>query len=85
MPRLIAFAALLQVASAAPAADTGPSAVRVEIARIAEPVEGTIGVAAWRLDGKGKRVLVNAEQAFPMASTFKVAVAGAILAKVDQR
>jgi beta-lactamase class A len=58
--------------------------LRAEIVRIARPVDGTIGVAAWRLDGRGPRVLVNADQRFPMASTFKVAVAGAILAKVDR-
>ena len=52
--------------------------------RIAAPVDGIVGVAAWRLDGRSERVLVNADQPFPMASTFKVAVAGAILAKVDR-
>ena len=42
-----------------------------------------MGVAAWRLDGRGGRVLLNADEAFPMASTFKIAVAGAVLAKID--
>jgi len=27
--------------------------------------------------------LLNADEAFPMASTFKIAVAGAVLAKID--
>lgn len=44
---------------------------------------GSVGVAAWRLDGSGPKVLVNADEAYPMASTFKVAVAGAVLARVD--
>jgi len=57
--------------------------LEAEIARLSVPAKGVVGVAAWRLDGAGPRVAVNAEQAFPMASTFKVAVAGAILAKVD--
>lgn len=83
MPRLIVFAVLaLLAASPAIAADTAP--LRSEITRIAEPLQGVVGVAAWRLDGRGPRVLVNADQAFPMASTFKVAVAGTILSKVDR-
>src|SRR2546423_7792984 len=84
MPRLIAFAALALLACAAPAAAAGTAPVQAEIARIAQPVEGLVGVAAWRLDGRGPRVLVNADQSFPMASTFKIAVAGTILSKVDR-
>lgn len=42
-----------------------------------------MGVAAWRIDGRGPRLLMHADEAFPMASTFKVAVAGALLAKID--
>ena len=83
MPRMIALAAFaLLIAAPAAAADVAP--LQAEIARIARPVDGTIGIAAWRLDGRGPRVLVNADQPFPMASTFKVAVAGAILSKVDR-
>ncbi|HEY3814682.1 MAG TPA: class A beta-lactamase [Caulobacteraceae bacterium] len=44
---------------------------------------GTVGVAAWRLDGAGPRLLVHADEPFPMASTFKVAVAGAVLQRVQ--
>lgn len=54
-----------------------------EIARLSAAIDGKVGVAAWKLDGKGERVLVNAGERFPMASTFKIAVAGAILADVD--
>src|SRR3954470_15472889 len=83
MPRLIALAAFaLLAASSAAAADTAQ--LQTEIVRIAQPIEGTVGVAAWPLDGHGPRLLVNADQRFPMASTFKVAVAGAILSKVDR-
>jgi beta-lactamase class A len=57
--------------------------VEAEIARLSTPIGGKVGVAAWRLDGKGEQVLVNAGERFPMASTFKVAVAGAILANID--
>jgi beta-lactamase class A len=83
MSRLIAFA-VLAVMTSSPLAAASSSPIEAEISRIATPVEGTIGVAAWRLDGRGPRVLVNADQRFPMASTFKVAVAGTILTKVDR-
>jgi len=83
MSRLIAFAALALLWTV-PANAAETRAVEAEIARIAVPVEGTIGVAAWRIDGRGPRVLINADQRFPMASTFKVAVAGTILSKVDR-
>ncbi|MDQ0462663.1 beta-lactamase class A [Caulobacter ginsengisoli] len=55
-----------------------------EIARQAGTIDGVVGVAAWRLDGKGPRLLVRGDERFPMASTFKVAVAGAVLARVDR-
>jgi beta-lactamase class A len=58
-------------------------ALEAEIARVSTPIGGKVGVAAWKLDGKGERVLVNAGERYPMASTFKIAVAGAILAQVD--
>jgi beta-lactamase class A len=58
-------------------------ALRAEIERLAAPLGGSVGVAAWRLDGKGPRLAVNANLPFPMASTFKVAVAGAVFARID--
>jgi beta-lactamase class A len=73
------------LALAAPATAAEPAqALQAELARLSKPAEGVVGVAAWRLDGKGPRILVKADQRFPMASTFKVAVAGAVLAKVDR-
>jgi beta-lactamase class A len=59
-------------------------AVGAEIRRVAMATDGVIGIAAWRLDGRGSPVLYNADEAFPMASTFKVAVAGAVLGKVER-
>ncbi len=53
------------------------------LSRIGAGSAGEVGVAAWRLDGTGPGVLVNADDRFPMASTFKVAVAGAVLKRVD--
>ena len=71
-------------ASPAPSAQADVSAVQAEINRIAAPVGGEIGLAAWRLDGRGPRVLVNADKSFPMASTFKIAVAGTLFAKINR-
>jgi beta-lactamase class A len=85
MSRIIALVGALALIIAAPAAAANVAPLQAEITRIAAPLDGTVGVAAWRLDGRGPRVLVNADQRFPMASTFKVAVAGAILSKIDRR
>jgi beta-lactamase class A len=86
MRRLIVLSccvSALCIASPAAAADTGPPVLQAEIARLGAPAEGIVGVAAWRTDGQGPRVLINAGQPFPMGSTFKVAVACKILADVD--
>ena len=80
--RLTVPIALLASPILAASSDSG-SAVQTEIQRIAIAAAGEVGVAAWRLDGRGPRVLLNADEAFPMASTFKIAVAGAVLAKID--
>jgi beta-lactamase class A len=84
MHRLIVVALCALLAAASAFAADAPPALVSEIARLGAPAEGVVGVAAWRLDGRGPRVLVNADQAFPMASTFKVAVAGRILSEVDR-
>ena len=55
-----------------------------EIATLAEQTDGTVGVAVRRVAG-GAIATLNPDQTFPMASTFKIAVAGAIFAKVDHR
>lgn len=84
MSRLkLALAAFVLAATPLPAAGPGAT-LETEIARLSVPAKGVVGVAAWRLDGRGPQILVNADQSFPMASTFKVAVAGSILAKVDR-
>jgi beta-lactamase class A len=60
--------------------------LEIDIQELAKPAmgsNGSIGVAAWRLDGSGPKALVNAQTTFPMASTFKVAVVGAVLKMVD--
>ena len=80
---LAAAFALAFPASAPATAAEPPAALTAELNRLAKPADGVVGVAAWRLDGRGARALVNADQPFPMASTFKIAVAGKILARVD--
>src|SRR5256886_15979210 len=64
-------------------AESGSPTLEAEIRRITNAAGGEVGGAAWRLDGSGPRMLLNADEAFPMASTFKVAVAGALLGKGD--
>jgi beta-lactamase class A len=83
MSRVIALAAIASFALASPAFAAPPAPVRAEIAHVAQGIDGVVGVAAWRLDGKGPRILVNADQQFPMASTFKVPIAGTVLSQVD--
>jgi beta-lactamase class A len=73
------IAALLLAASAAAHAEP----IDAEIQRLAQPALGTVGVAAWRLDGKGPHLLLNNNERYPLASTFKIAVAGAVLKRVD--
>lgn len=57
-------------------------AVEAELARIARTSGGEVGVLARHLES-GLTLSLNDDEAFPMASTFKVAVAGAILTQVD--
>jgi beta-lactamase class A len=58
------------------------SAAEAEIARIALTAGGEVGVAARHLES-GLTLSLNESEMFPMASTFKIAVAGAVLARVD--
>ncbi len=57
-------------------------AAEAELARIARTAGGEVGVFARHLES-GLTLSLNDDQAFPMASTFKVAVAGAVLSQVD--
>lgn len=51
-------------------------------ARLARATDGTVGVAVQRVGGKPMATL-NAGVTFPMASTFKIAVAGRIFDRID--
>ena len=84
MSRIVALAALALFAIASPTSAAGPASVQAEIAHISQGIDGVVGVAAWRLDGTGPRILINADQQFPMASTFKVPIACTVLSQVDQ-
>lgn len=84
MSRLVALLGFAWLVMASPVAAAGPAAVQAEIAHISQGIDGVVGVAAWRLDGRGPRVLVNADQLYPMASTYKVPIAGTVLSQVDK-
>ncbi len=59
------------------------SAVVAEIGRIGKAAKGTVGVAAIHLE-TGRKIVHNADEFFPMASTVKVAVAAKILDLADK-
>lgn len=60
-----------------------PTTLAAEFARLAKGTDGVVGVAAQRVGG-GPLVTLNAGQTFPMASTFKIAVAGRIFERIDK-
>jgi len=59
------------------------TAFEAEVSQLQKALGGTLGFAARHLQS-GLTVGVNAEVRFPMASTFKIAIAAAALALVDQ-
>lgn len=70
-----------RVSSASPTVQAlGP--LDVELARIVDGTSGTVGVTIVHLE-TGKRASLNPDVRFPMASTYKVAIAAAILDQVD--
>lgn len=93
MPGRLAIlaAALIAVAPAAARAPGTPplspamAQLRERLFQIAAAVPdgGRVGIAALHLES-GRRVGVHAAERFPMASTYKVAIAGAFLAQVDR-
>ncbi|MHB1169879.1 MAG: class A beta-lactamase [Longimicrobiales bacterium] len=84
----VAFAALLAGTSSLHAQtvtqgdDPGLARLGAEIERIAADLNGTLGVGALHLE-TGRAVYLNGNDAFPMASTFKVPIAVQLLAMVD--
>ena len=83
--RLIALLGWLAVLVAQPAhAQTSPKLQLLEqrLAAMASENPGEFGIAAMDLE-TGRTVSFNGSEAFPMASTMKIAVAAAYLAEVD--
>ena len=63
---------------AAPA--TSIAAAHTQLAALEQAAGGRLGVAAWR-QGSELRVAYRADERFPLASTFKAMLAGAVLAR----
>lgn len=63
---------------AAPA--TSLAAAHTQLAALEQAAGGRLGVAAWR-QGSELRVAYRADERFPLASTFKAMLAGAVLAR----
>ena len=83
--RFVALLAWLAVFSAQPAlAQVSPKLQMLEqrLAAMATENPGEFGIAAMDLS-TGKSISFNGNEAFPMASTMKIAVAAAYLAEVD--
>jgi beta-lactamase class A len=83
--RAIALLAFIMACFAAPAtAASTPDMVSVErqLAYLVGSRSGEYGIAALDLDS-GRSVSINGDEPFPLASTIKLAVAGAYLTQVD--
>ncbi len=83
--RFCVFLACLAVFSAEPAGAASSPKLQLAEHRLAAMVNenpGEYGIAAVDL-ATGRSISFNANQAFPMASTMKIAVAAAYLAEVD--
>jgi len=88
----IVMAAMLAIASqaavAAPAASRNADVAQAKqrlvesFARAAQQTDGVTGVAVQQIGGSDAMTL-NAGTGFPMASTFKISVAGAIFSLID--
>ncbi len=66
-----------------PDTDTPFEKLEREMARLAKPAGGIVGVSAIHVES-GRRVSLNGRERFPMASTYKIPIAIQLLAQVDQ-
>src|SRR5690349_8565051 len=82
-----ALAALFLLAAPLPAFADAPTAaqgnLQERLAAVAAASAGRMGISALHLES-GRTVAVNGGERFPMASIFKVAVAGAVLQAVEE-
>lgn len=89
----IVMAAMLAIASqaavAAPAASRNADVAQAKqrlvesFTRAAQQTDGVTGVAVQQIGGGSDVMTLNAGTGFPMASTFKISVAGAIFSLID--
>jgi beta-lactamase class A len=77
-----AFAGAVPARAAPPPSPNARKQLESELAQIAQSAAGTLGVSALDLES-GERVQLHASERYPMASTFKVAVAIKLLDEVD--
>lgn len=76
--------AAAQERKVAPAdAQQGKAALAVAFERLAKQTDGMVGVAVQRVGGD-RMVTLNEGVTFPMASTFKIAVAATIFSRIDK-
>ena len=59
---------------------TGLAAAQTQLAALEQAAGGRLGGAAWR-QGSEQRLAYRADERFPLASTFKAMLAGAVLAR----
>ena len=71
------------VAAAAGRSTPARAAVEAEIARAARASGGEVGVLARHLES-GLTLSLNENEAFPMASTFKIPIAVQLLTRIDK-
>ncbi|MCG8467401.1 MAG: class A beta-lactamase [Gemmatimonadetes bacterium] len=76
-------AALILVLTGSVAVQAQDSRLVAELERLAEDSGGTVGVGALHLES-GRGVWLNADERFPMASTYKVPIAVQLLHRVDE-
>ncbi|HIC68873.1 MAG TPA: serine hydrolase, partial [Candidatus Latescibacteria bacterium] len=58
--------------------------IEAELERIAADTTALIGVSFCHVES-GQRLTLNAGEAFPMASTYKVAIAAGLLKRIDEQ
>lgn len=63
--------------------DVATQRLEQELERIAKLTKGPVGVCALHLES-GRQINLNAQQAFPMASTVKVAIATQLFHRIEQ-
>jgi len=72
-----------QMASSGLGVDVANPRLQNELERIARLAKGKVGVCAIHLES-GKQVSLNLKEAFPMASTIKVAIAVELFTKIEK-